>query len=103
MPKFKITATEVEMTEELALSDYERGFLMGVFEFEAKQKMREEGFDDPTTEETFWIGVQCGTRMFDLAINYMDKNINVVIYECSPSNDGTNWVTNMSLASERLI
>ena len=43
MPKFKITATEVEMTEELALSDYERGFLMGFFEFEAKQKMREEG------------------------------------------------------------
>lgn len=95
-----------EDNDDLELSDYERGYLMAFYDNHAKPKMIVEGFTDPTSEETFWIGVQVGERMFDLAIYYDElgqQALTCVIYECKPTEDGENWVTDMSLGREVLF
>jgi len=92
-----------EDNDDLELSDYERGYLMAFYDNHAKPKMIEEGFTDPTDEETFWIGVQIGERMFDLAIYHENKEPVCMVYECKPTEDMQNWVTDMSLGREQLI
>lgn len=92
-----------EDNDDLELSDYERGYLMAFYDNHAKPTMIEEGFTDPTDEETFWIGVQIGERMFDLAIYYENKEPVCMVYECKPTEDRQNWVTDMSLGREQLI
>lgn len=102
-PKMWAEDDEPSKEDDLAVSEYERGYLMSFYDNHAKPKMIEEGFTDPTDEETFWIGVQIGERMFDLAIYYENTKLVCMVYECKPTEDMQNWVTDMSLGREQLI
>ena len=79
---------EEKESDELVLSDYEKGYLTAFYETEPD--IQKDHAD--RGEDNLWYGIQVGERMFDLCV-WKDDDIVCVVYECF-LNDGGFWNTN---------
>jgi hypothetical protein len=91
---------------ELALSDYEKGFLTAHFEAHLRfedYRSNNNAWWESLTDDNEWVGVQIGNRMFDICIwmqdndegpNYPDDLV-AVVHECTKTSDGC-WQTDTS-------
>jgi len=86
-------SVEAEDSDELRLSDYEKGYLTAFYETDAHIQNEHSGRD----EDNDWYGVHIGERVFDLCIwkdDDMEHEV-CVVYECF-LNDGGFWNTDTS-------
>ena len=86
-------SVEAEDSDELRLSDYEKGYLTAFYETDAHIQNEHSGRD----EENLWYGIQVGERMFDLCV-WKEEGAEsevCVVYECF-LNDGGFWNTDTS-------
>jgi len=84
---------EVEDSDELRLSDYEKGYLTAFYETDAHIQNEHSGRD----EDNDWYGVHVGERVFDLCV-WKEEGAEsevCVVYECF-LNDGGFWNTDTS-------
>jgi hypothetical protein len=81
---------EEKESDELVLSDYEKGYLTAFYETEPD--IQKDHAD--RGEDNLWYGIQVGERMFDLCV-WKDDDIVCVVYECF-LNDGGFWNTDTS-------
>ena len=82
------------MTGELILTDYEKGYLLSVYDLQAVYEAKEYIQEYPT--ENFWYMQVVGDRTFDMCIYLSDEDDIAsdkvcVVYECHP--DGTGCMT----------
>jgi hypothetical protein len=81
------------MSDELMISDYEKGYLTAFYETDAHIQNEHSGRD----EDNDWYGIQVGERMFDLCV-WKEEGAEsevCVVYECF-LNDGGFWNTDTS-------
>jgi len=86
-------SVEAEDSDELRLSDYEKGYLTAFYETDAHIQNEHSGRD----EDNQWYGIQVGERMFDLCV-WKEEGAEsevCVVYECF-LNDGGFWNTDTS-------
>jgi len=86
-------SVEAEDSDELRLSDYEKGYLTAFYETDAHIQNEHSGRD----EDNLWYGIQVGERMFDLCV-WKEEGAEsevCVVYECF-LNDGGFWNTDTS-------
>lgn len=75
------TADHGSDDDELALSDYEKGYLTAFYESDAHIQNEHSGRD---SDDMDWYGIQVGERMFDLCV-WKDEDTQsevCVVYEC---------------------
>jgi len=82
------------MDGELILTDYEKGYLLSVYDLQAVTEAKEYIQEYPT--ENFWYMQVVGDRTFDMCIYLSDEDDIAsdkvcVVYECYP--DGTGCMT----------
>ena len=102
-----ITAFNFEhANESLSLSDYEKGFLTAHFEAQLRfedYRCQGNAWYENLQDDSEWLGVQIGDRMFDICIFAVDRDEPVnypddlvaVVYECVKTADD-NWTTKMN-------
>jgi hypothetical protein len=95
---FKID--EDKRHDELELSYFEMGYLTSFYFREALPAYEKDPAFHDGEDETFWIGVQVKSRMFDLALSQTEQGkVYCMVYECDELTDaeGNNyWAMNWS-------